>query len=477
MDGRALQAPAPDPHWIRNVHRFIAIFALLITWALTNPMFAAPDEDLHLARTQSTWLGDMSPPYSTDGVPVGAANCFKFQPTITADCMTGYWGSETNQQLLPSTDGYPPVFYFIAGAPTRLVDDLDGAYITRSWLAFLCALVVAAALRRLSDLRPDGLAVVATVVALTPMSIFLMSTINPSGLSIAFGTLAVAAGLTWRRTSQPRELAILGLSIGAIVLLRRDGLIIGSLLGGTMVAPRLPALTSTIRCRNRRLAAATAIALVAALAFLSWSWDFISGQLSSDFSLEHGRLTVFYANHYLHQLVGIFGWLDTLVTGTTRTICFVTMSALVGMSIWVRDRRSLEGVFLLTSCCALPLAFGFFRAQYFQTRYVLPLFIAGFVLLVVLHVPDLDRLRQWTAVRRFLLVGVFVTHFTAFLTNMHRYSHGESAEISIFTEPAWEPPHLGYFASLVAGLVATALFTTLISWRASDDHPSSATPQ
>ena len=47
--------------------------------------------------------------------------------------------------------------------------------------------------------------------------------------------------------------------------------------------------------------------------------------------------------------------------------------------------------------------------------------------------------------------------------------HGESAEISIFTEPAWEPPGLGYWASLVLGLAATALFTTLISWRASDE--------
>ena len=92
---------------------FGGIFVLLLAWSLANPMFAAPDEDLHLARSQSTWLGDLSPPYSTDGVPVGAVRCFAFKPNTTADCMDTTWGPPTGSQLLPTTNGYPPFFSII----------------------------------------------------------------------------------------------------------------------------------------------------------------------------------------------------------------------------------------------------------------------------------------------------------------------------------------------------------------------------
>lgn len=461
MADQALEAaPVARP---RRWHLFAGVFCLLLTWALTNPMFASPDEDLHLARSQSTWLGDLSAPYSTDGIPVGAVRCFAFQPAVTADCMDTTWGPDTQTQALPTTNGYPPLFYVIAGAPTRLVDGLEGAYAVRVWLALLSSGIVAAALARLADLRRDGLAVAAAVVALTPMSMFLMASINPSGLSIALGTLAVASGLTWRRSPTGRELAVLGLSIAGVVLLRRDGLIIGGLLAAAIIGPSAAPLLAMAR-RHRGVLAGTALAVVAAgVGFALWSWEFLSGQLSGNFSLSNWRLTVFSLNHYLHQLVGIFGWLDTLVNGLTRTIWFVCLGVLVTIPLSSRSRRSAEGLFLLASCVALPMVFGLFRVQYFQTRYILPIWVAGFVLYMVMHVPELNGGRGWTNIRRFLIGGVFVTHTTALLTNLHRYSHGNATEVSLFTDPSWEPPAVGYVGALILALLGSAALVGLLT--------------
>ena len=41
---------------------FGGIFVLLLAWSLANPMFAAPDEDLHLARSQTGVLSCLLPP-------------------------------------------------------------------------------------------------------------------------------------------------------------------------------------------------------------------------------------------------------------------------------------------------------------------------------------------------------------------------------------------------------------------------------
>lgn len=447
----------------RGWYGFVCVFALVLTWSLTNPIFAAPDENLHLARSQSTWLGDFFPPYSTDGVPVGAVGCFAFQPAVSADCMDTTWGPETDAQLLPTTDGYPPFFYLIAGAPSRLVDDLVGAYTVRVWLALLSSLIVAAALRRLSALRTDGLATVALLVALTPMTMFLMSSVNPSGLAVALGALAVASGLTWRQDPRPRELATFGACLAGIVLLRREGLLVSGLLAVGVIGPSAWTMVASIRHHRTTLLGVIAGVSLAAASFLAFSWDFLAGQLSSNFTWSNWRMTLVFSNSYLHQLVGVFGWLDTFAAAVTRTVWFLCVGVVVGIAVWMRERRAYEAVFLLVACAVLPLVFGFFRLQYFQTRYVFPVFIAGFVLYAVLYVPDLTALRQWTAARRVLMAGVLFTHLTAFMTNLHRYTHGNSAEVSVFTEPAWEPPGLGYPLALFLGVGATVLFTSLMS--------------
>ena len=109
------------------------------------------------------------------------------------------------------------------------------------------------------------------------------------------------------------------------------------------MAPSLTALTSSIRCSRRQLAAVIGVVAVAPLAFLIWSRGFPVGPLNNGIYEESGRLTVFFANRYLHQAFGIFGWPCTSATRTTHTMFYFTMSDLVSVSTLVRDPISAEG--------------------------------------------------------------------------------------------------------------------------------------
>lgn len=443
--------------------RTLVCLALWIgCWALANPMFAAPDEDLHLARAQSIWLGDMTPPYSTDGVPVEEVFCMAFQPNVTADCMDLAWGSPTTEQFLPTTNGYPPAFYVVAGVPTRLIGGLGGAYAVRLWLAGLCSVILVAAISRLRALRDDHLGVFALLVALTPMSIFLMSSINPSGLSIALGALAGASGLSWQATRSRRELIVFLASVVAIVLLRRDGPIIGGLVLLTFVVPEVRRLRFSGATRVSGLTSLGGIVIAIGLLVATWSsWSFIGRQMSRDFNWSNWRVTLSNVDGYTRQLVGVFGWLDTWVSEATLAVWFFTAGALVVISIMNRMRSARRGPTLLLVCLAMPLLFGFFRDYYFQTRYVLPTFVVGFVLLVVVGVEGLSNARAWPRARVVIATGLFVAHLTAFLTNMHRYSHGQTEQWSLFTEPAWEPPYIGNMGALALGVAGAFAFASL----------------
>lgn len=458
--------------WIRAGGAFVlqvASVGLLIgAWALSNPMFAAPDEDLHLARAQSTWWGDMTPPYTTDGVPVEEVFCMAFQPNVTADCMDLAWGSPTSEQFLPTTDGYPPAFYVVAGAPTRLIGGLGGAYVVRLWLAGLCSGLLVAAISRLRALRDDDLGVVALMVALTPMSIFLMSSINPSGLSIALGALTVAAGLTWQMTRSRRELIVLLASVVGIVVLRRDGPIIGSVILLALIAPHVWQLRSTGVRQPRRVTLLGASVIAAGVLAATWSsWTFLGRQLSNEFTWSNWRSTLSNIDGYTRQLVGIFGWLDTWVSEATLSIWFLTSGVLLGVAVFNRERPCRQGSVLLVSCLAMPVLFGFFRDYYFQTRYVLPAFVAGFVVCAVTGAEDMSSSRTWPKVRLILGTGLFLTHLTAFVTNMHRYSHGQTEQWSLFTAAAWEPPYLGNWGAASFASVGALSSALLVMGRLS----------
>jgi len=71
----------------------VVLLPLCATWALTNPMFASPDEPAHLARAQGLSRFDFTPPYETDGLPISAPECYRFIANAAANCADLAWGA------------------------------------------------------------------------------------------------------------------------------------------------------------------------------------------------------------------------------------------------------------------------------------------------------------------------------------------------------------------------------------------------
>ncbi len=161
--------------WQRPVARtwlyfFVALAPLTLTWSLTNPMFASPDENIHLIRSQGVVRGDFSSPYRTDGI--SDVVCFAFDSRVPADCQNLTWDADPMIEV-EAADGYPPLFHFIAGIPNLVVSGLGGAYVTRIWLVSICSFLFALAATLLWIRRPNPWTIVGLLLGCTPMVVFL----------------------------------------------------------------------------------------------------------------------------------------------------------------------------------------------------------------------------------------------------------------------------------------------------------------
>ena len=136
------QAPSDSTKGRRWLVLFVALFPLAAVWAVTNPMFASPDETLHVIRAQSMASGDFSNPFTTDGLPVDSIDCFRFDPEVSAACQDLTWGPDGTERVAP-TDGYPPLYHALASVPAFVVSGLTGAYVMRLWMAVIVVAIVA----------------------------------------------------------------------------------------------------------------------------------------------------------------------------------------------------------------------------------------------------------------------------------------------------------------------------------------------
>ena len=175
-----------------SLYFLVALLPLTIAWSLTNPMFASPDEQVHLIRSQGAVRGDLASPYITDGISGDV--CFAMDPTITADCQNLTWDA-SRITAADNADGYPPLFHFVAGIPNLFVSGLGGAYLTRIWLACICASLLALAAGLLWAWRPSPWTSTGFLLGCTPMVIFLIATVNPSGLTTALAGVIWASGI------------------------------------------------------------------------------------------------------------------------------------------------------------------------------------------------------------------------------------------------------------------------------------------
>ena len=352
----------------------------MVVWAVTNPMFASPDEPAHMVRAQGIVRGQFDGPYKVDGIPVDDIKCLAFHPEVSADCMTLEWAEAPTFEDSTATN-YPPLFHFLAGLPSLFVHGLTGAYVMRLWLALICSSLLALAGAILFVRYPSKFMILGWALSVTPMVLFLSATVNPSGLAVALGAVIWASGMVLAdpgtETDKRRLKQVLVVSAAAFLLVRRDSLLWLGAIGVSLVALS-PELLHSV-WRRRKAAAGLVVAGVAAgLLWVAPSWSVLSAGnngRSRWASIPNDTYT------YVKQAVGWFGWLDTPLSDAVMVAALVVLGTFLLLGLAASTEMVTRALVTVGALVFLvPLVFAEFRYPYFQGRYYLPLAVGGLFL-------------------------------------------------------------------------------------------------
>ena len=463
--------------WRRWTLLSVALFALLAIWAVANPMFASPDETVHMVRAQGFANLDFSNPYRTDGIPIGEVDCFRFEPDTTAECMVLTWPTAPVEIDARSTDGYPPLLHVVAAVPAVAVDGLGGAYAMRVWMAAVVAALLGWAAMLLSRPGMGPWPLVALVASLTPQVVFISSSVNPSGLTAASAAVLAAALVSfvtpYRHAPEVRAAVIVG--VLGLVLTRRDGVLMLAALVAAMAPLVWFGSAATVRDavrkglgRSAALLVGLVVGVIAVAAVVLRSW----GGYAIDYLRNPGRRyrsadiaeAVGSVPGYLYELVGVFGWRDTPIGPLFVAIGVIIVVVLLVLVVTVAPRRlAVATLWAFMVMTAVIVVSGMIEFTYLQARYLFPVWIAAMVTAGV--AIDAGRpARSISAMLTPVVLGLWaVLQFGAFFVNQRRYSVGLNQVWSPSAATRWDPPLLSNSVAMVAMIAAVVLAVWVIT--------------
>ncbi|MDE0929026.1 MAG: DUF2142 domain-containing protein [Acidimicrobiales bacterium] len=400
---------------------FLLVFPLMVVWAVTNPMFASPDEPAHMVRAQGIVRGQFDGPYKVDGIPVDDIKCLAFHPEVSADCMTLEWAEAPTFEDSTATN-YPPLFHFLAGLPSLFVHGLTGAYVMRLWLALICSSLLALAGAILFVRYPSRFMFLGWALSVTPMVLFLSATVNPSGLAVALGAVIWASGMVLAdpgtETDKRRLKQVLAVSAAAFLLVRRDSLLWLGAIGVSLVALN-PAALLAFRGRSKAAVGGVVAAVSTGLLWVVPTWSVLSAG-NNGRSRWASIPNDTYA--YVKQAVGWFGWLDTPLSDAVMAAALVILGSFLLLGLSAATAGIMRALLAVgTLVFLIPLVFAEFRYPYFQGRYYLPLAIGGFFLAG--RSLTLAALPKWIEHRLVGVLGILwaVVQVWAVVINVRRY--------------------------------------------------------
>lgn len=447
-------------HW-RWLWIPVAFMITTAGWAITSPIGSAPDDDFHLA---SIWCTAGAPHCVTGNNPealdvprnvVQAADCYRYDSSITADCTAAVADDST---LVPvrhvnQLEGiYPGGFY---GAMSVLVSDDVGRSVLLMRLAnvLLISLLLALLLRT----APAGIAFAtsgALAITFVPLGLFVVGSTNPSawaasGLLLFWGfALSLLRRRDWR--SRRTWLLAIGTVITGLMTItsRLDAaayLVVTAVVVAVLTGPHL---------LRRNLASAIVVGAVSLVGVVTYLTFDTPGSGSGDATMGTASrgLGLLLTNAVqlptlLQGAVGgwALGWNDTVMP---PLVAFVGLIA-IGGAVWAGLSRVWPGKIIALTIAVVTLVFtplwflqkeGLGVGEVVQPRYILPLLaIVVATLLLDRRPTDLlpwPRPPAWTLA---LLLGASAS--LAFWANVHRYSYGpEVGLFDIRVAPVWLGP-------------------------------------
>ncbi|HEX2785077.1 MAG TPA: DUF2142 domain-containing protein, partial [Ilumatobacteraceae bacterium] len=458
----------------------VALTILVCTWVFGVPRYGAPDELAHTTKAYGTVHGetigspvaDSSPLTRNFDVPAGLISadpaCFAFYPEVTASCAVAVNDAHP-VQYATSAATYPPEYYAVVGGIARLLgtDQSVASYRLISALIGTLLLTLALTLMRRAGGRKAALA----LVALNPMTLFIVASTNPASTELAGSLLLwayVAVLLTGERVAGRRQLLLASTIAAVIVLVRPVALPwVAIALAGYLLLERRPYAAD--RRSTTRLFAVCSIPLVVAVAASSaWSRYAGVGLTDDKYLVTDSTVAIFRAgigrtSELFEQAFGWLGWLDTELPTPAYAlwiVCLVLIGVIVAFST---DRR------IQLTLVAIGLIWVLYPAIYvtlaktpmvWQGRYNLPL-LGGVVLCGLLSTPPAHSetllARQAISIARFCAASWVIIEVVAFYQTLRRFMVGAAG--SVLLRGGWHPPINAYLL-----LLANAATAIVIAW-------------
>jgi len=442
-------------------------YALLIgAWAFASPIGSAPDEPAHIVRaaaagagqfegrpaapyqrsaglspTQADFLNRQTQEFSIPVRLVPPPLCFAFRPEQSAACVgspSAPGGSYFVAALSYATTA-PPLVYVLAGVAMGLPQgSILPAYLGRLALGLVCALLLAAAASAVSG-RGSLWPGVGLALAVTPMVVFLASSLTPAGVAVCAAICLMAAVVAlWTGPPTFGLLSVVVLSGLALVLARPSGLAV-------VAAVSLAALPLVQGRLLLRPAVLLGLLVVAGGVAVEVGWV-----LGHQPPLPLGGLPVTDAlpvvagqwPALVEQLVGVLGWGDVALPAEIPAIWSVLVGLLIGAALVIGSLWERLAV-LLAAGSAVVLAAGVYAVILspvgweLQGRHVL----AVAALLPVLGGFVLYRAGAPTRPDVFLVgLAVAAMQFGAFWENARRYAVGLHGRLDFLSAAEWTPP-------------------------------------
>jgi hypothetical protein len=371
-------------------------------------------------------------------------------------CSTSLEGGSIIIKTRTYTGDYPPLYYFFTGLPTLLSSRPGVIYAMRAVSALMGVAFIAIAAYAIYKYASSTLMLAGLSLSLSPVVLYMVSVVNPSGLEVSSALCLWVVGLLATRESFevfPRLLGLFAcLSASVLVLSRADGLewalIIVAILALMSVTKQYKSLLI-----NRNALTLIGVWVAACLVALVWNIHqhasvVLPGQLypqgTSPFAITRSVLGASFI--YISQMIGLLGWNNAPVPFVTTLIWYAgigSTSLLALSALSKKTIRSVGGFISLGIVIALiPIVYTIIYAHTYgdilQGRYLLPGAVGIAIVGSIIASPMLSNVR---AVTRTIVALVAIGNIAAYSGVLRRYSVGLSA-FDVFKKQAmiWKSP-------------------------------------
>jgi hypothetical protein len=510
---------------------FAIVFLLSALWSVATPLFASPDEPVHVVKAAAVVRGELlgnlaRGPASPFGLvrvpeyyallrwpgsdPAHSRLCFHSRPDVPASCVipadegpsqAAIVAGATRQAWIYNVR-YPPLYYAIVGLPTLLWSGNGALYLMRLLSAAICALFIAlaaACARRYSSRRFIGAGL---VLATTPMVFFLGGVVNPTGFEVATAICAWCTGaiaVLEYPAGPPRALLVcFTASASVFVLVRSLSPFWLALIALTLLA--MADWRELLRAFKRR-DVKIALGVIVVFSCLAATWVLkenatavyssatqAAAQVPPGTSTLHILTTSFSRNaFYIPDMIGVFGWFDTRAPSFT----YLGWYCLIGLAVlqaW-RDaglRRAIVLGSLVVAVVLVPPLISASQARssgyIWSGRDALALAV-GLPLLASMLFELRIAPRRRAGLLACGLAVASVAQFLAFYQALRRYAVGAHGPLfSFITHPSWHPPIaigvllVGELAVLALGAVGVVRLVRAMGRQVSGEDRQSPSP-